>query len=575
MPLKLKNRIKHLRMSDFVILILFICFIFFILFFCLFISIYGRNVAKSNLQYNRNISDTYTDKLDNSLSTLIKSASSLCNSNEMTDYIENFSGEGMKPSGRLLTSVNRFFTLNLDVYDLIISDGKNLRSFYMNASELASLPILKPDDASVKTCYVNNNPVLLVPVDIKKDTRKIGSCYLAVYQDMLKNVFRDEMRIGSTECFILSDTMQMLAGPADTNGVETSVLLPLVIEKNRGNEFTIPINGKDYFVNTSTLTLEGLYLYCITPCSIKLSVIFTESSHLLVLICITLPLLFLIVFLFLNSLNRSINTLLEFIADKKSGLQTAEPELFAYELNLIVEKTDDMIESIKSLQNENLKIQIMHRETRLKALQNQLNPHFLFNTFNCIIGMARVYHAAEIEKMGMCMAKITQYSLSQNLLTTVKEELEVIEDYITIQQTRFPERFSCTIDVDKELSDKKILRFSLQPIVENAIKHGLEPLESGGKLQISGRLSDGDAVFTVKDNGVGFEPEAFSALKSLLGSESRERLNSSGCGIGILNINNRIKLYYGNNYALDIESKKNSGTSVTLRMPLQQNKEML
>ena len=105
--------------------------------------------------------------------------------------------------------------------------------------------------------------------------------------------------------------------------------------------------------------------------------------------------------------------------------------------------------------------------------------------------------------------------------------------------------------------------------MENAIKHGLEPLEEGGKLTISGKLSGNDAVFIIADNGVGFEPEAFSELKNILRSESRERIVSSGCGIGILNINNRIRLYYGDDYALNIESIKNGGTSVTVRMPLQ------
>lgn len=566
---KLKNCIKRIHMSDFVVLILLICFIFFILFSYFFISFYGKTMAKSNLQYNRNISNIYIDKLDNSLSTLIKNASSLCNNSEVIEYVENFSSGAKKPSGSLLSLVNRFFTLNLDVYDLIISDGTNYQSFYIKEAELASFPSLKANDMSVKTAYTNNSPVLLVPIEIKKDTRKIGWCYIVIYQDMLKSVFKDKMNIGNTECYIISDNMEMLAGPADVEGSKTSVLLSSVIERNRGNEFTVQINGRDYFVNTNALTLNGLYLYCITPCSIKLSVILTEGSHLLILVCLALPLLFLIVFIFLNSFNKSIHSLLKFIADRKGGLKTERPQLFSYELNFIVEKIDDMIENIKLLQDENLKIQILHRETRLKALQNQLNPHFLFNTLNCMIGMARLYHAVEIEKMGLCMARITQYSLSQNLITTVKSELEVIGDYLNIQQTRFPDRFVFKIDVDEKLLDRNILRFSLQPIVENAIKHGLEPLEEGGKLTISGKLSGNDAIFNITDNGVGFEPEAFSKLKNILRSESRERIVSNGCGIGILNINNRIRLYYGDDYALNIENIKNGGASVTVQMPLQ------
>jgi len=271
----------------------------------------------------------------------------------------------------------------------------------------------------------------------------------------------------------------------------------------------------------------------------------------------------------LHTFNTSVNKLQKFISAKKTGDSSKAPVLFSSELSLLAENIDEMTNSIKTLQDENIKVKISQNESRLKAMQSQLNPHFLFNALNCIIGMARMYGINDIEKVGISMAEIMRYSLSDDLLTTLKDELKIINCYLSIQHTRFPDRFTAEIDIDENLLNRKIIRFSLEPLVENAVKYGIEPLEEGGILSITGTSDNDYMVFKISDNGKGFSPEIYSELKLRLAGETDSKLSSHGCGIGILNIHNRLNLYYGQNYGVQVESSVGNGTTVTVKIPLE------
>ena len=173
----------------------------------------------------------------------------------------------------------------------------------------------------------------------------------------------------------------------------------------------------------------------------------------------------------------------------------------------------------------------------------------------------------KIEQVCMSIAKITQYSLSANLLTTIGEEMKIINNYITVQQIRFPDKFTFDVDVDYRLLDHKILRFSLEPLIENAVKYGIEPMDDSGVLKIKGFTDDENIVFKISDNGAGFDSEVYSELQSRLENMDNTLQSGKGCGIGILNIHKRMRLYYGNEYGLHIDTGKN-GTTITVTMPL-------
>lgn len=566
---KIKTFVKKLPLSNYIVFLLCLCAVLLLMFFSIFINLYNDATARNNLIYNRSMTALYAEKANSHISSLSASAQTLCTNSLLTDYVQNMQS-GSSPSRELRRTVNRWLISNTDVYDIILTNGTQKTAFYTEADVLSSLVLGNSDDGIVATAFVNNNQMFLIPVKIKHNARNIGVCYLVTYSKTFRQLFGDEMSIADTEFFVLSNSLSILASPPDTSHTHGAAIGSLLFDHPDMYEFRDTIDKEEYFINRQPLSLGGVSLYGITPCRASFGDLLSRDPYFPVLFGVALILLLLIVYWFFYSLNRSIGTLRRFITDKKRKTEESEPvpDLFSTELSSIAVEIDDTIDSIKALEHENLQIKIAHKDSQIKALQSQLNPHFLYNALNCVVGMARYYKMDQIEQVCMSIAKITQYSLSANLLTTIGEEMKIVNNYITVQQIRFPDKFAFHVNVDEALLERKILRFSLQPLIENALKYGIEPLTESGILCVNGYSDGENIIFQIIDNGGGFESEMLAEIQSRLNEKSEEPLQSKkGCGIGILNIHNRIKLYYGADYGLQISSSKN-GTTITVKMPL-------
>lgn len=204
-------------------------------------------------------------------------------------------------------------------------------------------------------------------------------------------------------------------------------------------------------------------------------------------------------------------------------------------------------------------------ESELKALNSQINPHFLFNTLNAIQMISYLEDADQTSKIINALAKLLRAKLdTSTYFTTLREELEVIQNLIYIQKTRFEDRLQATIFIPEELLDLQLPRLSLQPLVENAFLHGLEPLDGTGKLELRAFVQHGDAVILIKDNGCGMNSAELAKIRDGLDSKQIEDIK----GIGLVNINQRCKALFGNDYGIEIDSEKNGGTEVYLRIPI-------
>ncbi|TFE30647.1 cache domain-containing sensor histidine kinase [Cohnella luojiensis] len=221
-----------------------------------------------------------------------------------------------------------------------------------------------------------------------------------------------------------------------------------------------------------------------------------------------------------------------------------------------------MIGKIKDLMGQIVEEQEMKRISELKAMQAQIHPHFLYNTLDSIIWMAEMGKMEEVVKMTSALAKLFRSSISKgDGLVPIEVELEHIRNYLTIQNIRYKNKFTYVIDVDPSLYDCKTLKIVLQPLVENAIYHGLKQQAVIGHLSITGRRENGTIVLQVIDDGVGMSEEQVHALTDRL------RQSEGGKGVGLQNVNHRIGLYFGDCYGLEIRSEPEEGTSVTLRIP--------
>ena len=251
------------------------------------------------------------------------------------------------------------------------------------------------------------------------------------------------------------------------------------------------------------------------------------------------------------------------------------------EIGLIADNINHMLDKIENLTNRIFKMrnmlyeaEICQKESELSALQSQINPHFLYNTLECIQSIAFANHVMEIVDISSAMGKIFRYSISGGRFSSVRAEIDCIRDYLSIMDIRFRSKFSTSIEVDADLMDRPILKMILQPVVENAVYHGLEPMEDPGKLKIEGRIRGGDIVFAVTDDGVGMDDGRTKELNQLFQKQKSVKgmYLSAGKHLALLNIDSRIKINYGNRYGLRIDSRKDAGTKVTLRLPLQTEK---
>lgn len=219
---------------------------------------------------------------------------------------------------------------------------------------------------------------------------------------------------------------------------------------------------------------------------------------------------------------------------------------------------------------------MVNREAKIFALQSQINPHFLYNTLECIRSEALLYECDSIAKMAKALALFFRYSISKKeTLVTVRDELANIENYFLIQSYRFDNKFSFEVKVDgqdREIYGCLIPKLSLQPLVENAIFHGLETQPGAGKITIRMELAGDKALITVSDNGVGMEREKLEQIQlRLLGAAGdcgKEGAgNGGGSGIALTNVCQRIKLIFGNDYGLNVYSTPDVGTDVELVLP--------
>ena len=200
------------------------------------------------------------------------------------------------------------------------------------------------------------------------------------------------------------------------------------------------------------------------------------------------------------------------------------------------------------------------RKTELKALQAQLNPHFLYNTLDSIAWMCEQGQNADAVQMVHALARLFRISISKgHELIPIAKEIEHAESYLQIQKYRYKNRFSYDFQVDPSCLDYLCNKITLQPIIENAINHGLDLLVEEGHIQVEVKPDGDDIVFRVIDDGVGMSPEQVQAIMN--------QKPKDHTGIGIRNVNDRLKIYFGKQYGLRIESVPDEGTCVEIRMP--------
>ena len=232
-----------------------------------------------------------------------------------------------------------------------------------------------------------------------------------------------------------------------------------------------------------------------------------------------------------------------------------------HSLNQMLDEKESLNQRMQDSQKRMYEIELDRKQLEVLAYKNQINPHFLYNTFECIRGMALYHDMEDIAEITMALSKVFRFAVKGDNIVTVQDEINYIKEYATIIEYRFMGRIEVVVDVEEELYKKQAPKLILQPLVENAVFHGLEQKMNGGEVRVAVHKKwDSFMMFLVEDNGCGMEKERVEQVLANLDSKENK-------SIGLANIYQRLKLFYGNDMVFEIKSCPGEGTKVMIVVP--------
>jgi two-component system sensor histidine kinase YesM len=240
---------------------------------------------------------------------------------------------------------------------------------------------------------------------------------------------------------------------------------------------------------------------------------------------------------------------------------------FQDEIGLLSQGYNNMVLNIKTLVDEAYVLRLKEKEAELKALQSQINPHFLYNMLDMIFWEAEKSGQDRISEMVITLSRLFRLSLNRGKsFTSLGKEKELILQYLKLQQMRFADKLTCKIDIPEELEHYVILKLLLQPFIENALIHGIERKREGGYVNVSARLDGEQLSFVIEDNGIGMDENMLKEITELQPESDVYTAQETG-GYAIQNVIQRLRHYYKDDYRLTYISEPGKGTRVELNIP--------
>ncbi len=323
------------------------------------------------------------------------------------------------------------------------------------------------------------------------------------------------------------------------------------------------LNGKMYLVKNEIVSNTDWTMVALIPYSEIYAPGIRTGGILLLITCIIGLLAYYIAHFISKGITRRIKLLVDSMKNvKDKNLDISIKSDSKDEIGVLFQSFNEMLVRINVLVDQEYKNGIELKKYELNALQAQINPHFLYNTLDLINWEALDANAPRISEIVQELARFYKLSLNKGkYIVPIKDEISHAVSYVKIQNFRFENKIELITNVDDAIMNYNILKLSLQPIIENSILHGILQKENkAGFIKISGSISGDSIVITIQDNGVGMTEEE---LKNIVNSKNNQK-----DGYGISNIDQRIKLYYGENYGLSYRSRVGAGTSVDIKIPI-------
>ncbi|MGO4495127.1 sensor histidine kinase [Paenibacillus sp. 2RAB27] len=396
------------------------------------------------------------------------------------------------------------------------------------------------------------------------NSRNIGSLYVSLNTDVFTDILSKASPNTQSQLYIV-DQLGKIVYPQEKLAMSLAsdgIILP---KEQKLSNFEIKKNGKAYLVSNYDLNKYGWRIVQMVP--IEMLTKDNKNIFIITTVVFFLSLLFsgVLWFFISTGIVKPIQKLTLTMKDVRGSNLLVKSNISNIdEIGLLSVNFNYMIERINSLFNLVIEEEAQKRKAEIKALQGQITPHFLYNTLNTIRWMAIIQKSDGIKEVVDALGRLLRNTFKErSTLTTLHDELGMIKDYIYIQQTRYREKFQVFYDVDEHLLSLKCVKFILQPIVENAIFHGLEPKEEPGCIRINIFTDQSNLQIVVEDSGVGMSDTQISKILN----ENMNEEDYAG-GIGVMNVNLRIKMICGERYGIQVDSELGVYTRVRIVLPM-------
>lgn len=542
-------------------------------------SIIKERVSQSNFntvkQIANNINFVFTD--------LQNSSVYLWQNKEFMGYLKLPENEVLNSENKLLSaqnSVNNFIVFKSNIYSIyvkgfngLVFDSASAENTITGKQE-GQLYALRGESMLISDMvknYDNSRTAVISLLRLLKDLDDLSSnlaiIKLNISEEEISKIYQSKM-LGTKGDYFIIDENETIISAMDKQKLgtklDTKYNNPKMYSAQSGY-FNSVIDKHNFLVTYINLSRPGWKLINLVPLD-QLSddtKIIRSITVYGVLISLALCLL-LILFFSLKVLSplKQIRRYMKYIENENFNVSINVKG--NDEISLLGKSFNKMSKKLNELINEVYTVQIKQKEAELKALQAQINPHFLYNTLDTIYWMCRMENAVESSYLIQALSRLFRLSLnSGNEFTTVRHEIDHLDNYLTIQEKRFEELIRFKINVSDEVLGCKVVKLVLQPLVENAIYHGIEKKGSQGTISVSVLREGNDVVYIIQDDGAGADEEELTKLL--------EKVEKNNRGFGIKNVNDRIKLYFGNEYGIKFSSSYENGTTVTVRQPFDLN----
>lgn len=541
------------------------------------------------------IAEEATGRLNHHLEFYFRQMKKSTNTLLNTDLVQKWLSEGYTPNVEDIAGIEK----EMNTY--VSFNFREINNMFLVSNDSRILPLNKsyiPQDRRMMDAWLNdiqevtvspthrlseNGPLvmdMIIPIHSTQTTRIIGKLVLQFSLTEIDAAF-DKSRLGKSGYFFLLSKEDIVVNHPDKVWVGMNLsdtpLKGLDLKMDTGTN-SQTWNGEPYLVSVNESGYTGWNIVSVVPYAemakgLNSAVLSTMIALMILAVCIFL-IIPILVSQFVGPL-KHIKTRMERVAkgnlevraEQVSGIY--EYQVLTHSFNYMVEQLNDLMQELAEYKVKEVELQLRQSVATVRALQNQINPHLLYNTLDIIKSIAYLEEVPLIERIAHNLADVYRYaSKASDQEVALREELGILIKYLDIVHIRYPRKFESSVRVSEKFMDCPIIKLTIQPIVENAVKYAVEAKGGHAAIIVNAYDERSDLIIEIADNGPGIPEERLGELEDQFRGSSPGENTFGGESIGLANVHARIRLKYGDRYGISIHSFPGRGSVVSIRIPL-------